>query len=222
MKARSAFLALFSGLVLAIPAAAEEATVKFAFTDTDVRQMIEVYAKASGKKVLVDPGVRGKATLHAPEPVSLDEAFNLLSSALEMNGFSITERDDLLYVASSRNMQRNLVPIYREAPPLKPSRMATMIIDLKHADASEINSRLRILPSKDGEMMPYEPTNQLIVNDYTPNLIRIHKLIQELDRPDTKGWKKEKKTAKIGGLARPRFLRAVQPQMDELDRLFED
>ncbi|MEK7356104.1 MAG: secretin N-terminal domain-containing protein [Bdellovibrionota bacterium] len=186
-----AAIALAFTILVSSPAHAQ--TIKFSFADGDVRQMIEVYAKASGKKILVDPGVRGKATIYAPKPVSLDEAFNLLSVALATNGYSIADREDLLLVGSARNMQRNLIPLYKEVPPLKPTRMATMVFELKNASSEEINKRLRILPSKDGEMTPYEPTNQLVVSDWTPNLIRIHELIQELDKPETAAFKAHKK-----------------------------
>jgi len=183
--------------------AADAAPIKFSFVNGELTQMIETYAKASGKKIVVDPGVRGKATIYAPDAVALDEAFNLLADALEANGFSYSERGDVIFICSARNIQRDLLPIYHEAPPLRPARMATLIMNLKHASAEEINKRLRILPSKDGEMTPYEPSNQIIINDYTPNLARIYQTIQELDKPETKeftakkaAWEKKKLSEK--------------------------
>lgn len=227
MKTRlTGLLILFTTMMFVADFASAEDKIKFAFADAELRLIIETYAKASGKKILVDPGVRGKATIYAPDDVSLEEALNLMASALEVNGFSFIERDDLLYICSSRNIQRNLIPLFREEPPLKPTRMATMILDLKHASAENLNKYLRILPSKDGEMTPYEPTNQLIVSDYTPNLIRIYKMIQELDKPETKefrakqdDWKKKNNgDKKIGGLSP----RKPPQRCGDLDCLFED
>jgi general secretion pathway protein D len=59
--------------------------------------------------------------------------------------------------------------------------MITRIIKLKYISADEVNKQLRILTSKDGELVPYTPTNSLIVSDYGANMDRIMKIIEQLD-----------------------------------------
>ncbi|MES2856117.1 MAG: hypothetical protein V4692_09650 [Bdellovibrionota bacterium] len=159
--------------------------IKFAFKDAEIVTVIETYAKASGQKFVLDASVRGKTTILTESEVTLDEAFALLSDALSLNGFAIAERDRVMNVAAARNIQRDLIPTLTELPPLRPQRMATLVVRVKHTTADEINKRLRILPSRDGEMTAYAP-NQLIITDWTSNLHRIAAIIKEVDQPKAK------------------------------------
>jgi general secretion pathway protein D len=86
-------------------------------------------------------------------------------------------------VKASRNAQRDSIETYTGAYAPTSDIYITRIIHLKHISAEEVNKRLRVLPSKDGEMTPYEPTNSLLITDYGANVERMVKIIKELDRP---------------------------------------
>jgi general secretion pathway protein D len=160
--------------------------IKFNFENAEITSVLNTYSNASGQKFVIDPSVRGKISILSKKNVSLAEAFDLLSTALALNQFAISEQGDTMVVMSTRNIQRSLVPVLRELPPLKPERIVTMVFQLKNASAEEINKTLRILPSKDGEMTPYTPGNQLIVNDWVSNIHKIAKVLAEIDQPKTK------------------------------------
>ena len=168
------------------------AMIPFHYDNGEISAMIAAYAKASGKKIIVDPGVRGRATVLLPGDVSVDEAFNILCEVLSVNGFTVVDVGDTMVIKSARNAQRDSIPTVREVPPAKPNRMITLILKLKYASVGEVNKRLRLLPSKDGEMSPYEATNELVVSDYAANLVRIAKLVGELDTPEAAAWEKKK------------------------------
>jgi len=188
------FLSVFALLVMTATAAwaakpasapapaAGAKSLKFSFKNAEIADVIAAYAKVSGQKFVIDPSVRGRTTIIAPGDVSIDEAFSLLSDALATNQFAILEKGDEFIVTSARNAQRSLVPVVTELPPLKPERLITMIFTPKNISAEEINKRLRILPSKDGELTPFGD-KKLIVTDWTSNVHRIAKVIGELDQP---------------------------------------
>jgi general secretion pathway protein D len=176
-------------LLITTPAMSAEAppadTMILNSNKIEITDFIQNYAKASGKRFMVDPGVHGLIGLHNPGPVSLDEAYNQLGAALAMNGFSFVQQGDLTKVMNSRNAQRSGIEVTNQLPELKPERMVTWVARLKHISAEEVNKRLRILPSKDGDMTPYEPTNSLMISDYTSNIHRIAKVIAEIDTPES-------------------------------------
>lgn len=58
-----------------------------------------------------------------------------------------------------------------------------MIYTPKHLDIQELMKRLRILPSRDGEMSAYDPSNAIIFSDYASNLNRIAELLGKIDVP---------------------------------------
>lgn len=173
-------LLLIPGFI-ALQVAAAAPTIKFNFKDADMSKVIEEYAKASGQKFVVDSNLRGKISLINSGPITLTEAFNQLSSGLAVNGAAISKQDDVMLISHARNIQRNLLEVSSELPPLRPEKMQTLIINLKYATAGELNKELRILTSKDGELVPVTRTNQLIITDWVSNLYRVQKLIKEID-----------------------------------------
>ncbi len=156
--------------------------IKMYFKNEEMMKIIEIYSKASGQKFVIDPAVRGKASILLQEPVSLEEAFNHLSSALALNGYAISKHGDTMIINSARHVQRDLIEISTEVPTLNPQRMYTWIYNAKYASVEEINREIRIFSSKDGEMSVNPRTNQLIFTDWTSNLIRIAEIIKQVDK----------------------------------------
>lgn len=178
---RSLILALIA--CLSARAMADSGMINFNFHDADVEKVVEEYAKTSGQKFVIDPNARGKITILNKENISIEEAFNQMSSALAVNGVAISKQNDEMVVMSARAIQRNLIDVSSELPPMVPTKMATLIINLKYVSADEINRQLRMLTSNSGEVFPFTHSNQLIITDWTPNLYRVSKLIKELDVP---------------------------------------
>jgi type II secretory pathway component GspD/PulD (secretin) len=156
--------------------------IKMYYNNEEISKIIEMYSKASGQKFVVDAGVRGKISIFQQEPVTLEEGFNQLSSALALNGFAISKQGDTLIVMSARNIQRSLIEVSTERPSLKPERMYSWIYNVKNIPADAINRDLRILISKDGEMSVLANTNQLIITDWVSNLNRVAETMKEVDK----------------------------------------
>lgn len=173
-------------LIVALPivASADEVSrIKFNYRNTDITKVLEDYATASGRRVIVDPQLKGSITIINPEPISLEEAYNQLSTALAVNGIGFTQADGVLTARPARMIQRDNIPVVTELPAIRPERMVTWIINLKHISADEVNKQLRILTSRDGELVPYTPTNQLLVSDWTSNLHRVAAIVKNIDTP---------------------------------------
>ncbi|MCB0407362.1 MAG: type II secretion system secretin GspD, partial [Bdellovibrionales bacterium] len=88
-----------------------------------------------------------------------------------------------LKIKTARNAQRDSIETYSGDYCPNSDQMITRIIKLKYISADEVNKNLRILPSKDGEMVTYPPTNSIIISDYGANVERVMKIINQLDVP---------------------------------------
>lgn len=157
--------------------------LNFNFNNEEIAKMVESYSKATKQKFVIDPSVRGKATITAADDVPAEEAFNLLSTALAVNGYAISKQGDTMVIRNARNIQRDLIETSTELPTLKPERMATWVVHLKNVPVELVNREIRIFPSKDGEMSIFQSRNQLIISDYTSNLHRIAAILKEIDIP---------------------------------------
>ena len=176
---------LIFALVLQAIAVKAADTIPFTFQNEELSKVIEAYSKASGQKFILDPGVRGRVTILMPEKISVEEAFNQLSSALAVNGFAISKQGDTMVIMTARNIQRNLLEVTTQVPALKPERMVSYIYTPKYLTVDVLNRDLRILPSRDGEMNSFMPKNQLIINDWSSNVNRVAQLLAELDKPNS-------------------------------------
>ena len=155
----------------------------FDYPNVEITDLIKAMGELTGKNFIIDPGVRGKITITAPSKITVAEAYKAFLSALAINGFTVVPSGAFLKVKSARNAQRDNIETYSGAYYPNSDQMITRIIHLKHISAAQVNRDLRILPSKDGEMNIYEPTNSIIISDYGSNIDRVMKIISQLDVP---------------------------------------
>lgn len=160
-----------------------EPKVNMSFQNEELMKVIEIYSKASGQKFVIDPGVRGKISIMLPGEVSIEEAFNHLSSALAINGYAISKQGDTMVIKMARNIQRDLIEVSTALPKLKPERLYTWIYRAKFIPVESIALELRVLTSKDGEITIHHKTNSLIISDWAANINRVAEILAELDKP---------------------------------------
>lgn len=155
----------------------------FDYPNADIADVIKAISELTGKNFIVDPQVRGKITIIAPSQITVAEAYRAFLSALAINGLTVVPSGAFLKIKTARNAQRDSIETYSGDYFPNSDQMITRIIKLKYISADEVNKNLRILPSKDGEMVHYPPTNSIIISDYGANVERVMKIIQQLDVP---------------------------------------
>lgn len=166
--------------------------IKMSFNNgEELIKIIELYSKESGQKFVVEPGVRGRISIFNQEPVSLEEAFNQLSSALAINGFAMSKQGDTMVVKSARAIRNDLIDVSTELPALKPERMAVWVVSFKHISALRVIREMKGLVTRDGEANVNEPANQMIITDWVSNLHKVAELFKQIDKPV------DKETAKL-------------------------
>jgi len=161
-----------------------ETIESFDFPNADIKDVIKAISELTGKNFIIDPNVSGRVTIMAPSKITVAEAYRAFLSSLAGLGFTVVPSGKFLKIKSARNAQRDSIETY--SGPYSPDAdvLITRIVQLKHTSADEINKRLRVmLPSKDGDMVPYEPTNSLIITDFGSNVERIMRIITEIDKP---------------------------------------
>lgn len=153
----------------------------FDYPNADIADVIKAISELTGKNFIVDPQVRGKITIIAPSRITVAEAYKAFLSALAINGLAVVPGDGFYKIKQARVAQRDNIDTFSGAYYPTSDQMITRIIKLKYISADEVNKQLRILTSKDGELVPYTPTNSLIVSDYGANMDRIMKILEQLD-----------------------------------------
>lgn len=182
----------------------DQTKTNFSFQNEDMAKVLEAYSRMAGVKIVIDPSLRGRVTILNPHTVTIQQAFDDLSMALSLEGYGFSRVGDTLVVRSARNLQRGLIDVRTQLPPLKPERMVTYVLKLKHIPAMGVNRDIRILLSKDGELVPDANSNSLIISDWTSNLHRVHALMLELDVPTNTKMKSKNAAASTTPSESPR------------------
>src|SRR5262245_18965237 len=163
---------------------AAERTISFNLRNADIVQVINLISELTGKSFLVDDKVRGKVTIIAPTEVTLDEAYQIFLSVLEIQGFTIVPQGPIIKIIPSRDVKDNPIPTATDAQhtfsPTTES-FVTQLVPLQYADANDIRGLLTPLVSKESSLLAYAPTNSLIVTDTVANINRLLKIITDLD-----------------------------------------
>jgi general secretion pathway protein D len=152
--------------------------------NADIVQVINLISELTGKSFLVDDKVRGKVTIIAPTEVTLDEAYQIFLSVLEIQGFTIVPQGPIIKIVPSRDVKDNPIPTATDTQhPFSPATesFVTQLVPLQYADANDIRGLLTPLVSKESSLLAYAPTNSLIVTDTVANINRLLKIITALD-----------------------------------------
>lgn len=161
--------------------ASAEEKLKFEFKNEEINTILEFYSKATGQKFVIDSTVRGKITLLNKSTLSAEESFDQISEALALNGYAIIKKDDVMTVKNARSAQHDSIETSSQLPKTKPQRMATWIVNLKYAIAADVVRDIRVLSSSYGDVTIYSKNNQLIITDWTSNLLKISEIIKIID-----------------------------------------
>ncbi|MBN1832920.1 MAG: type II secretion system secretin GspD [Deltaproteobacteria bacterium] len=152
------------------------------FSDTDITLFIKYIGELTGKIFVVDEKVRAKVNVFSSKEVSVDDAYRLFESVLEMNGFTTIPSGDFIRIVPAVDARaKNIVTKLREEAVSPDDRVETRLIQLRYADPEELKRTFAPLISKNSVMIDYAPTGMLIITDVKSNITRLLKIIDEID-----------------------------------------
>ncbi len=160
---------------------AREAT--FNFVDVDLAAVTKFVSELTGKNFIYDERVKGKITIVAPSKLSIDDAYNLFTSVLELKGFTVLPSGvDAYKIVPLAEAKQKGIRISREGEPVNESYMARLV-SLKSISSDDALKFLQPLVSKDGYISTFGPGNLLLVVDSGLNIEKILSLADMIDKP---------------------------------------
>jgi general secretion pathway protein D len=173
-----------SAAALPETAADDNEYVSIDFDHVDIRVFIKFISKLTGKNFVVDPRVKGQVTVISPTRLSVDDAWRVFESVLEIHGFSTVESGRVTKIvpvpdARGDNIDTRLARETSETG----DRIATRIIPLDFADPDQLRQMLVPLVPKGSVILAYRDTNMLIVTATLSSIDRLLKIIHTIDVP---------------------------------------
>lgn len=176
-----AFAGLFSMGSYAAKSAEEEVSLSFA--NADIETVIRAIGKISDRNILIDPRVKGTLNIVTTKPVSPDDAYQILMSALRLQGYAVVEEGSVIKVIPEAEAKTHAGPVSRSRKQLRGERLVTQVFHVENESAAQLLTVVRPLVTPNNAVAAYAGSNTLVITDYADNISRIAKIIDALDVP---------------------------------------
>jgi len=166
-------------------AATANEPVSLNFQNADIDAVIQAVGKLSGTNFLVDPRVKGKINVVTNTPVARELAYQILLSALRLQGYAAIEGKGVTKIVPEAEAKLHAVPVGKEgrgaAQASGGDRLVTQVFALKHESATQMLPVIRPLVAPNNTISAFPSNNVLVVTDYAENIARIASVIDSLD-----------------------------------------
>ncbi len=159
--------------------AANQATLNF--VGADIESVVRAIGHFTGNTFVIDPRVKGMVNLVSEKPVTKAQAFDMLSSVLRLQGFSVVRTATYVKVVPEADAKLQASPV--QTGQVRGDQMATQIFRLSHESAAGLVTVLRPLISPNNTIAADPTNNTLVITDYADNLKRLSRIIASLDTP---------------------------------------
>jgi general secretion pathway protein D len=159
-----------------------ERYVTIDFDEVEIALFIKFISELTGKNFVLDKAVKGAVTIVSPTKITVDEAYKLFESVLEVHGFSTVPAGNIIKIVPAVDARTKDVRTMLEREALTAEdKVVTQLIHLKYADPEELKKIFVPLISKNSVMVSYRPTGMLIVTDVQSNIRRLLHIISAID-----------------------------------------
>ncbi|MCH2171254.1 type II secretion system secretin GspD [Myxococcota bacterium] len=160
-----------------------EVMVSLDFDNVELSEVIDLIAQLTNKNFIYDDRVRGRVTIVSPTEVSIEQAYAVFESVLQVKGFTTVESPGgaIKVIPIREAKESNIDTESGGQPPEDRDRFVTRLIPLKFIEAEGIVNTLKPLVSKDASMAAYAPTNTVILTESSSNIRRLISILQSID-----------------------------------------
>ncbi|MBU1007932.1 hypothetical protein KKA53_02545 [Candidatus Dependentiae bacterium] len=160
------------------------------FDNADLKTFVDYIGDLKKINVVTDPKIAGnKISLTIRDPLSIEGAWNIFSTILEMSGFSIVKVGDLHKVIQKNAKLTEPLPVFVDTPAESlPDNDLTIryVTFLTNIPISQARSLLQSMLSNPSKIIDHPNANGFVITDKSHNIKAAMKVIQELDRTDVK------------------------------------
>ena len=154
------------------------------FEDADLYEVIKTIADLLKINYIVDPGVRGKVTIHTARRLSRKDLFPVFLQILEVNGLTAVKEGSLYRIVHTKDTPRmpidSRLSLDQKDIPLT-EKTIIQIIPLKFISTEEMTKLVKPFISAGGIIVPDPVSNTLIVVDKGINILKVLRLVQTFD-----------------------------------------
>ncbi|WP_298608325.1 type II secretion system secretin GspD [uncultured Thiothrix sp.] len=170
---------------------AQAETPRINLQNTDVRSLVEVVSRLTGKNFVIDPSV-GKSPITFVSGKGLSEAefYEAFLSILQVHGFEAIEAGNIIKIVPMGKARSQVAPIY-ESDPTKPlpqvdvDETITQVFKLQYIPVATAVQTLTPLAGQGETRIQFnQSSNSVIVTGRGQNVARLAEVIRSIDQPN--------------------------------------
>ena len=170
-----------SALLLAGTVLAQQDTVRLNYRNTDLQEVVEAVAEATGRNFVIDPQVGADRTvnLFGSQPLSPEAYYQAFLSMLSAHGIVAVPSGPVIRLSPDRTMR-----IIAGAGPdsLANDELQTLVLSVTNVDAQGLVPIVRPMMSLGAHVAAHPPTNVLILSGRGSNVNKVARIIRRIDQ----------------------------------------
>ena len=168
-------------LLLAGAMSAQQDTVRLNYRNTDLQEVVEAVAEATGRNFVIDPlvGADRKVNLFGSRPLSPEAYYQAFLSMLSAHGIVAVPSGPVIRLSPDRTMR-----ILAGAGPDSSANdvLQTLVLPVTNVDAQGLVPIVRPMMSPGAHVAAHPPTNVLILSDRGSNVNKVARVIGRIDQ----------------------------------------
>jgi general secretion pathway protein D len=154
------------------------------FRSVPLELVLNYLSDAAGFIIVMDTSVRGNVSVISTQPMSRDEAVDLLNSVLNQNGYAAIRNGRTLTIMSKNDAKTRDIPVKTgNDPEAIPSNdeIVTQIIPIRFVEANQLVTDLSSFVSPQATIVANEAGNAIVITDTQANIRHLTEIIKAVD-----------------------------------------
>ncbi len=160
----------------------QDARLTLNMRGADIIAVLQWVADATGRRLVIDPRVRGTLTILARDPMTPDEALAAVIDAINVYGYTAIDRDGVLRIVPAANIRTGAGQFLQALRDPQLDVPVSEVVRLDNVPADGVATALRELVPPHGHLGALPGGNSLLITDVASNVRRVARLARELDR----------------------------------------
>jgi type II secretory pathway component GspD/PulD (secretin) len=161
-----------------------EKGLRMNFRGAPLDLVLSYLSDAAGFIIVPEADVRGKVDVWSNQPLTKDEAVELLSRVLAKEGYAVLRDGRTLTIVTQAEAKKRDIPVKTGYEPTgipKDQQVVTQIIPVRFINAVQLAKDLQPLMAAQTTMAANEGGNALVITDTQQNIHRMAEIIKALD-----------------------------------------
>ena len=159
-------------------------TIRLNFQNAELSAVLNYLSSSAGFIITQEVPVTGTVNVVSQQPMTPDEAVDLLNTILDSKGYVAIRNGRILKIISRTTAATHDLPVVTGADPAtipRKDNMVTQILPVRYVPVGKLVDNLRPLLSADASISSNDSSNAVLLTDTQSNIHRIAEIIRALD-----------------------------------------